>query len=164
MTRYLVDTHVLLWWAAEPEQLATEARIALASGHNQLLLSHVSLWELAIKISKGKLVLPGSLDELQTKARSTALPILPRHIARLIELPHHHSDPFDRMLGTDHQRYAAQGVADQGTQMFRRQHARELAAWTGRMFPVFGVNESEEDARYRQAACLLADISWRSPR
>jgi len=42
------------------------------------------------------------------------------------------------------------------------EHARELAAWTGRMFPVFGVDESEEDARYRQSACLLADISWRA--
>ena len=42
------------------------------------------------------------------------------------------------------------------------EHARELAAWTGRMFPVFGVTESEEEARYRQAACLLADISWRA--
>ncbi|MBC7279947.1 Ppx/GppA phosphatase family protein [Hoeflea sp.] len=42
------------------------------------------------------------------------------------------------------------------------EHARELAAWTGRMFPVFGVNESEEESRYRQAACLLADISWRA--
>lgn len=42
------------------------------------------------------------------------------------------------------------------------EHARELVAWTGRMFPVFGVNESVEDSRYRQAACLLADISWRA--
>ena len=42
------------------------------------------------------------------------------------------------------------------------EHARELAAWTGRMFPVFGINESDEDARYRQAACLMADISWRA--
>lgn len=42
------------------------------------------------------------------------------------------------------------------------EHARELAAWTGRMFPVFGVEESAEDSRYRQAACLLADISWRA--
>lgn len=42
------------------------------------------------------------------------------------------------------------------------EHARELAAWTGRMFPVFGVDETEEDSRYRQAACLLADISWRA--
>tara|TARA_R110002020_G_scaffold18931_32_gene65570 strand:+ start:7552 stop:9078 length:1527 start_codon:yes stop_codon:yes gene_type:complete len=42
------------------------------------------------------------------------------------------------------------------------EHARELAAWTGRMFPAFGVNETEEESRYRQAACLLADISWRA--
>lgn len=42
------------------------------------------------------------------------------------------------------------------------EHARELAAWTGKMFPVFGVSESVEEARYRQAACLLADISWRA--
>ncbi len=42
------------------------------------------------------------------------------------------------------------------------EHARELASWTGKMFPVFGVSESVEEARYRQAACLLADISWRA--
>jgi len=42
------------------------------------------------------------------------------------------------------------------------EHARELADWTGRMFPVFGVDESVEDSRYRRAACLLADISWRA--
>jgi exopolyphosphatase/guanosine-5'-triphosphate,3'-diphosphate pyrophosphatase len=42
------------------------------------------------------------------------------------------------------------------------EHARELAYWTGVMLPVFGVTETEEEARYRQAACLLADISWRA--
>ncbi|PWW03356.1 exopolyphosphatase/guanosine-5'-triphosphate,3'-diphosphate pyrophosphatase [Hoeflea marina] len=42
------------------------------------------------------------------------------------------------------------------------EHARELAQWTGRMFPVFGITETEDDSRYRQAACLLADISWRA--
>ncbi|MBL0371289.1 Ppx/GppA family phosphatase [Rhizobium sp. KVB221] len=42
------------------------------------------------------------------------------------------------------------------------EHARELADWTGRMMPAFGVDETEEEARYRQAACLLADISWRA--
>ncbi|MCF6370561.1 exopolyphosphatase [Rhizobium halophilum] len=42
------------------------------------------------------------------------------------------------------------------------EHARELAAWTGRMVPMFGIEESEEESRYRQAACLLADISWRA--
>jgi exopolyphosphatase/guanosine-5'-triphosphate,3'-diphosphate pyrophosphatase len=42
------------------------------------------------------------------------------------------------------------------------EHARELADWTGRMMPYFGVTETEEESRYRQAACLLADISWRA--
>ncbi|MBO3759729.1 exopolyphosphatase [Ciceribacter sp. L1K22] len=42
------------------------------------------------------------------------------------------------------------------------EHARELADWTGRMMPFFGVTETEEEARYRRAACLLADISWRA--
>ena len=42
------------------------------------------------------------------------------------------------------------------------EHARELAEWTGRVFPVFGIDESEEEARYRRAACLMADISWRA--
>ncbi|MCL6706787.1 exopolyphosphatase [Pseudomonas sp. R2.Fl] len=42
------------------------------------------------------------------------------------------------------------------------EHARELADWTGRMMPFFGVEETLEEARYRRAACLLADISWRA--
>ncbi|MDX3927226.1 MAG: exopolyphosphatase [Shinella sp.] len=42
------------------------------------------------------------------------------------------------------------------------EHARELAEWTGRMVPLFDVVETEEESRYRQAACLLADISWRA--
>ncbi len=42
------------------------------------------------------------------------------------------------------------------------EHARELADWTGRFMPQFGIEETEQEARYRQAACLLADISWRA--
>ena len=42
------------------------------------------------------------------------------------------------------------------------EHARELAEWTGRMVPHFGIVETDEESRYRQAACLLADISWRA--
>jgi exopolyphosphatase / guanosine-5'-triphosphate,3'-diphosphate pyrophosphatase len=42
------------------------------------------------------------------------------------------------------------------------EHARELAAWTGTVMSAFGVDESVEEGRYRQAACLLADVSWRS--
>ena len=42
------------------------------------------------------------------------------------------------------------------------EHARELAEWSGRMVPHFGITETDEEGRYRQAACLLADISWRA--
>jgi exopolyphosphatase/guanosine-5'-triphosphate,3'-diphosphate pyrophosphatase len=42
------------------------------------------------------------------------------------------------------------------------EHARELSEWTGRMMPFFDILETPEEARYRQAACLLADISWRA--
>ena len=42
------------------------------------------------------------------------------------------------------------------------EHARELADWSGRTFPVFGIEETAEESRYRQAACLVADISWRA--
>lgn len=42
------------------------------------------------------------------------------------------------------------------------EHARELADWSGKMVPHFGITETEEEGRYRQAACLLADISWRA--
>jgi exopolyphosphatase/guanosine-5'-triphosphate,3'-diphosphate pyrophosphatase len=42
------------------------------------------------------------------------------------------------------------------------EHARELAGWTGEMLPAFGVRETVEEGRYRQAACLLADLSWRA--
>lgn len=42
------------------------------------------------------------------------------------------------------------------------EHARELADWSGKMLPFFGITETEEESRYRQAACLLADISWRA--
>ena len=42
------------------------------------------------------------------------------------------------------------------------EHARELAEWTGRVMPLFGITETPEEARYRETACLLADISWRA--
>ncbi len=42
------------------------------------------------------------------------------------------------------------------------EHAREISDWSGRMLPFFGIDETEDEARFRQAACLLADISWRA--
>ncbi|WFR96394.1 exopolyphosphatase [Rhizobium tumorigenes] len=69
-------------------------------------------------------------------------------------------------LLNEHERHADPLLAAAGELAILRarspEHARELADWTGRMMPFFGVNETEEENRYRQAACLLADISWRA--
>ncbi|PZM16938.1 exopolyphosphatase [Rhizobium tubonense] len=69
-------------------------------------------------------------------------------------------------LLTEHERNADPLLAAAGELAILRarspEHARELADWTGRMMPFFGVAETEEESRYRQAACLLADISWRA--
>lgn len=98
MTQYLLDTHVLLWWADNPAQLSEEARLALASGHNQLFVSHASVWEIAIKESLGKLTLPDTIESLIIRSRFTPLPISYAHIEGIKRLPHLHGDPFDRML------------------------------------------------------------------
>jgi exopolyphosphatase/guanosine-5'-triphosphate,3'-diphosphate pyrophosphatase len=69
-------------------------------------------------------------------------------------------------LLTEHERHSDPLLAAAGELAILRarspEHARELAEWTGRMMPFFGVTETEEESRYRQAACLLADISWRA--
>ena len=70
----------------------------MASGHNPLFFSHASLWELSIKISRGKIKLPETTDVMMHKARCTPLPISVDHIDQIKLLPHHHADPFDRML------------------------------------------------------------------
>lgn len=98
MSGFLIDTHVLIWWADTPEKLSNDARVALASGRNTLFVSHASLWELNIKISRGKLSIPGSIETLLQRSRCDALAISMNHIDRIKELPHHHGDPFDRML------------------------------------------------------------------
>ncbi|MCA9214605.1 MAG: type II toxin-antitoxin system VapC family toxin [Planctomycetales bacterium] len=98
MTAYLVDTHVLLDWASSPDGLSPESRLVMATGRNELFFSYASLWELNIKISLGKLSLPESTDVMLQKARCKSLPILVEHIATIKDLPHHHRDPFDRML------------------------------------------------------------------
>jgi PIN domain nuclease of toxin-antitoxin system len=104
VTRFLLDTHVLLWWADAPGRLSKMARHVIASGRNQLYVSHASLWEIAIKESTGKLVLPQATDVLMKRARCHELPIGSQHITAIKELPHLHGDPFDRMLIAQAQR------------------------------------------------------------
>ena len=100
--KYLLDTQAFIWMTDRPERLTPTAADALADAGNDLLVSHVSAWEMQIKHGLGKLRL--SVDPL-TMARREAdansvmlLPITLDHIAGLSRLPPIHRDPFDRLL------------------------------------------------------------------
>lgn len=93
---YLLDSHVLLWWLADDPQLSAAHRNAILNGH--VAVSAVSVAELQIKASLGKLDIPPGLDEVIAGMGFEALPFTTSHAMALRELPFHHRDPFDRML------------------------------------------------------------------
>ena len=98
MARFLLDTHAALWALAEPEKLSRPARMALEDAENDVFVSVVSAWEIAIKGALGKLEAP---DELEAAIRMQGFePLLMtfHHAAQAGGLPPHHGDPFDRML------------------------------------------------------------------
>ena len=100
--RLLLDTHVLLWAVGEPKRLTDEARRALADTSNDLSASAASVWEIGIKVSLGKLKLPGPVDPWLFEAAQDLdvgwISVEPTDAAAAAGLPMHHRDPFDRML------------------------------------------------------------------
>jgi PIN domain nuclease of toxin-antitoxin system len=105
--RLLLDTAVLIFAVESPERLSTRAATALVDSDNSLELSSVSLVEIAIKTSAGKLTFPlpttrNALLELGIRV----LPYSAHHAFELFTLPKHHRDPFDRQI-------IAQAIAEQ---------------------------------------------------
>jgi PIN domain nuclease of toxin-antitoxin system len=100
--KLLLDTHAFLWWVGASQELSRKARTAVGSARNDCFLSVASAWELAIKISLGKLRIAGALDRFVPEQLAVngfqALAIDLRHTARVASLPFHHRDPFDRLL------------------------------------------------------------------
>lgn len=100
--KLLLDTHVLLWSAAEPDRLSAGARAELEDGENELLLSVVSGWEIAIKQSIGKLDLPKPAESwLPEVLRRSGVAVAELSLSaalRVRALAWHHRDPFDRLL------------------------------------------------------------------
>lgn len=97
MTPYLLDTHVLIWALDDDSRLPLRYK-TLISEADELYVSLASLWEIAIKISTGKLEFPDTyLRDFEALGFRT-LGIAPVHIDRVRTLPLHHRDPFDRML------------------------------------------------------------------
>jgi len=99
--KLLLDTHLLLWAAGEPQRLSREARTLLDNPDNELLFSAASLWEVAIKRGLGRedfkvdarLLRRGLLDNGYSE-----LPIISDHVVATDSLPLMHKDPFDRIL------------------------------------------------------------------
>ena len=102
MIRYLLDTHTIIWLTGiEDWKLSKKSKELILCGINDLSVSIVSLWEIALKVNKGKLDLGITLDELVAKileSRITIAPIKAEHILGLSRLPNIHNDPFDRLL------------------------------------------------------------------
>ncbi len=93
---YLLDSHVLLWWLGDSPKLSTLHREAIASG--DVVVSSVTVAELEIKASIGRIEIPDDLNEVVEQLGFDSLPFDSRHAAALRTLPFHHKDPFDRML------------------------------------------------------------------
>lgn len=101
MTTILLDTHVLLWAAAQPGRLGAIEPV-LTDPSTTVLVSAATTWELAIKRGLGRLTLPHDAGTFVRSQRRrlelTALSIRDDHAAHVEHLPGHHADPFDRLL------------------------------------------------------------------
>ena len=100
--KLLVDTHCWIWLQGFPERFGRGVLDLLGGGDVELLLSAVSVWEIVIKHSLGKLDLPYAPDDwVATRMQDSftrELPVEVRHTLRVAHLPSHHRDPFDRLL------------------------------------------------------------------
>ncbi len=97
----LIDTHILIWFLEGNNLLANSRRQIISDSQNEVFVSIASLWEMAIKISVGKLTLAKPLGDVikQISIENIGiLPILPEHTLRVSTLPFHHRDPFDRII------------------------------------------------------------------
>ena len=100
--RLLLDSHAFLWFCEGNTALSGTARAAIENPDNEKCVSHATAWEVAIKTSLGKLrlllpyeqVFPGAL---QVNGFTVLAPDF-RHYGRLLTLPRHHGDPFDRLI------------------------------------------------------------------
>lgn len=98
--RLLLDTCAVLWAADQPELLSAEVRRRLESGERPLV-SVASLWEISIKIQKGKLTMSqpaATLAKMIADLDADLVPVRMEHALGLLKLQPHHKDPFDRIL------------------------------------------------------------------
>ena len=96
--KLLLDTHAALWWLADDDRIGEKVIRHLTDDTNQVLISAVVVWEVAIKRSLGKLDAPEDLGPTLLSAGAQPLPVTLEHAAAVEKLPWRHRDPFDRLL------------------------------------------------------------------
>jgi len=100
--KLLLDTHIWLWWNANPTKLSTSILAQISDSDNEVYFSAASVWEMAIKARIGKLPLSDSVENYVAtrlkRDRFRELPITHVHAASVENLPLLHRDPFDRLL------------------------------------------------------------------
>ena len=99
--RLLLDTHVLLWAVIEPRRLNVKIRALLENRDHEVLFSAASVWEMAIEAALGRAdfqVPPATIVEAAQASGFIELPVRAAAALKVAALPHHHRDPFDRLL------------------------------------------------------------------
>lgn len=98
MNQYLLDTHILLWWLSGDKKLGKKRTDLIAKSTNHIIVSTVTIWEIVIKKSLGKIQVPDNIKEVIIENEFEILPITLDHVLYLEHLPEIHHDPFDRLL------------------------------------------------------------------
>ena len=100
--RYLLDTVVWVWSVSEPDRISRKAHEVMNDLDQEIFLSAVTAWEVAIKSGSGKLVLPEAptsyVPRRMIEQGLRPLPISHQHALGVFSLPNHHRDQFDRLL------------------------------------------------------------------
>ncbi len=101
MAKILLDTHAYIWFSEDSPQLSPDARKLIEKEDNDVYLSIVSLWEMAIKINLGKLSMKRPFVAIKQDLIDhdfRLLPLIFSDLTQYLPLELHHRDPFDRML------------------------------------------------------------------
>ena len=101
MTKYLLDTHVVLWVAENSPMLSARAKEAILDTSSEKYISIVSAWEVTLKLGTKKLSLNGGLPEFFKMIENNGfltLSVEKEYLLQLPGLPDYHKDPFDRVI------------------------------------------------------------------
>lgn len=102
MAGYLLDTHTLLWMRFDEDRLSDKVKRLIEDTNNRLFVSVATLWEISIKYSLDKIILPDKPDiyfqNVIYEDDLNVLPVSPVHALRVYTIPQLHRDPFDRVL------------------------------------------------------------------